>query len=98
VGSDGAVDVLGGGIGDELDVEPRELADGIAFTRNVSRPVQITSTLAGGVSVPSLGSATTSETFFSSLTESRRLARRGVTLPSMIAATSSRAVAALSNF
>ena len=48
--------------------------------------------------IPSFGSATAKETFFSSLISSRRLARRGETFPSTREATSSRAVAALSNF
>ena len=48
--------------------------------------------------VPSFGSATARETFFSSLIESSRDASLGVTLPSTRAATSSKAVAALSNF
>src|SRR5262245_4097031 len=47
---------------------------------------------------PSLGSATANDAFFSSLMDSRRLANRGVTFPSTTAATSSKAVAALSNF
>ena len=50
------------------------------------------------VIIPSFASATARETFFSSLIDSNRLAKRGVTLPSTIEAASSRAVAALSNF
>ena len=48
--------------------------------------------------IPSLGSATANEAFFSSLMESSNDANRGVTLPSTNAETSSKAVAALSNF
>lgn len=47
---------------------------------------------------PSLGSATAKEAFFSSFKVSRSFANRGETFPSTNAATSSRAVAALSNF
>ncbi len=48
--------------------------------------------------VPSFGSATARDTFFSSLMESSNDASRGVTFPSTRAETSSNAVAALSNF
>lgn len=48
--------------------------------------------------VPSFGSATARDTFFSSLIESSKEASRGVTFPSIKAETSSNAVAALSNF
>lgn len=52
----------------------------------------------GGVNIPNLGSATTREAFFSSLTEFNRFDNMGETLFSTIAVTSSSAVAALSNF
>ena len=48
--------------------------------------------------IPSFGSATANETFVSSLIESSNDANRGVTLPSTIAAVSSSALTALSNF
>src|SRR5271155_1493019 len=47
---------------------------------------------------PSFGSATAKDAFFSSLIESNSFANMGVTFPSTRAATSSSAVAALSNF
>lgn len=47
---------------------------------------------------PSFGSATAKDAFFSSLIESNSFASIGVTFPSIRAATSSSAVAALSNF
>jgi hypothetical protein len=50
------------------------------------------------IATPNLGSATANEAFFSSFKLSRSLASMGDTLPSTSAATSSRAVAALSNF
>ena len=92
--SDGAVEVVGRGVGDSLDFKAWKLSDGIAYPKLVLSLQQGTN---AGHS-PSLGSATASETFFSSLIVSRSDARRGVTLPSTSAATSSSAVAALSNF
>lgn len=50
------------------------------------------------IACPNFGSATAREPFFSSLRESRSLASMGETFPSTRAATSSSAVAALSNF
>lgn len=50
------------------------------------------------VNIPNLGSATTREAFFSSLTELSKFESIGETLFSTIAVTSSSAVAALSNF
>jgi hypothetical protein len=50
-----------------------------------------------GALVPSFGSATANDTFFSCLIESSKDDNLGVTLPSTSAAVCSRAVAALSN-
>ena len=91
--SNGSVKVLSTGVRYELEGELCQLVDSIGCKNRqlgfpCSRPVLI---------VPSLGSATARDTFFSSLIESSKLDSRGVTLPSTRAAVCSRAVAALSN-
>jgi hypothetical protein len=99
--ADGAVNVSGGGIGNGLNVKPGKLANGIAYAPNVNREFNTDIVIDRNreePDVPSLGSATARDTFFSSLIESSKLARRGVTFPSIMADTSSRAVVALSNF
>ena len=50
------------------------------------------------IATPNFGSATARDTFFSSFIESRSDESFGVTFPSIIAAASSRAAAALSYF
>ena len=91
--SNGSVEVLCTGVRYELEGELWQLVNGIGYKdRQLGfpgcRPVLI---------VPSLGSATAKDTFFSSLIESSKPDNRGVTLPSTRAAVCSRAVAALSN-
>ena len=92
------VDVGGRRGGNQLDGKTGELANGIAFYY-ASGQLQLKNTnRAIVIHIPSFGSATAKDTFFSSLISSRRLDRRGETFPSTNEATSSRAVAALSNF
>lgn len=84
--SNRSVEAFSRSVGYELKVEPRQLVDGTGYYESQSLVASI-----DGRAIPSLGSATASEDFFSSLSESSRVVRRGVTFASTSAAVCSRA-------
>jgi hypothetical protein len=88
---------------EESDIIWNENPGSLLIAFPIRNPLAIFSPSGGGVgiaekNIPSFGSATTREAFFSSLTESRRLESIGETLFSTMHVTSSSAAAALSNF
>lgn len=84
--ANGSVKVVGRGIGDEIEGQLGELIDCIGcFISSRVKQQDL------GGCVPSLGSATASDAFFSSLIESKIPDNRGVTFPSTTAAVCSRA-------
>ena len=87
---DGSVKIGCGGVGYDIKRELGEFFDCVGF-RN-SQQLGDKSSLKRQETVPSLGSATASDTFFSSLIESSSVASRGVILPSTNAAVCSNAV------
>ena len=84
--TDGAVKIRSRRVGYEIERKLWELVDGASYRSHQHPAWALTPSI-----LPSLGSATAKEAFFSSLSESSSVESRGVTLPSTSAAVCSRA-------